>query len=254
MKDSYQYVDENAKALFRVVVDRTDPKNKSVYQQGFLNGRYENTMEGVRRVPYQLPMTLDAINRNQPVYIVEGERDVHTLMDHDLYATTNAGGALKWSDDYSQLLSGGRFVVLCDNDDIGRQHAHAVIESLREHADPMSVKFVDVTVLMPELAPIKGADVTDFIERGGTIEQLLSAVKRAPELAEDVAAGPTYPEIDVRNLPAPLRQIVEASTPGQDAMTALLASITSSGAVMPNVSVVVGGICVFRYNWPLIPT
>ena len=51
-------------------------------------------MKGVRRVLYRLPELL--ARPDEPVYVVEGEKDADRLASMGLLATTNSGGAGKW--------------------------------------------------------------------------------------------------------------------------------------------------------------
>ena len=54
-----------------------------------------------RRVLLGLPELIDVTD----IFIVEGEKDVRALQKLGLSATTNAGGAGQWRDDYAQQLS-----------------------------------------------------------------------------------------------------------------------------------------------------
>src|SRR5215471_9060406 len=77
-----------------------------------------------------------------------------------LLATTNPGGAGKWRLEYSKYLTGFDVVLLPDNDDAGRQHAHHVAQCLRDNA--ASVRIVELGGL-----PEKG-DVSDWIDGGAS--------------------------------------------------------------------------------------
>lgn len=84
----------------------------------------------VRVVPYRLPELLAAKAEDRVVWICEGEKDVHALVDHGLAATCNAGGAGKWTADHAAFLDGADITICADRDDPGRAHAKAVVESL----------------------------------------------------------------------------------------------------------------------------
>jgi putative DNA primase/helicase len=87
----YDYRDEVGKLLYQVT--RTTPK-------GFFQrrpdgkGGFANGLGDVRRVLYHLPELLKA-DRQQPVFIPEGEKDVDALRGLGLIATCNSGGAGK---------------------------------------------------------------------------------------------------------------------------------------------------------------
>ncbi|MEU1908143.1 toprim domain-containing protein [Streptomyces hygroscopicus] len=85
----------------------------------------------VRTVPYRLPEILKAIANDQVIWIAEGEKDVHALVDHGLEATCNAAGAGKWTAEHAAFLKGADITIVADRDDKGRKHAEAVVETLR---------------------------------------------------------------------------------------------------------------------------
>jgi hypothetical protein len=164
---TYDYVDEQGLLLYQVC--RYSPK-------GFRQRRPDGTggwiwnVERTRRVLFGLPQL-----RDQTVaYIVEGEKDVLTLRNHDLVATTNAGGAGKWREEYTQQLreAGVRsLVILPDHDGPGRDHAVAAARSC--HAAGLMVRVVE----LPGLAP-KG-DVSDWLAARHTRAELLVLVNAA---------------------------------------------------------------------------
>lgn len=84
----------------------------------------------VRIVPYRLPELLAAKEGGRVVWITEGEKDVHALVDHGLEATCNAGGAGRWTTEHAAFLEGAGVIVCADRDEPGKRHAVAVVESL----------------------------------------------------------------------------------------------------------------------------
>lgn len=97
-----------------------------------LNDQQGNRL--VRVVPYRLPEILKAIAADRVIWIAEGEKDVHALVDHGLQATCNAAGAGKWTAEHAQFLRGADITIVADRDDKGREHASLVVETLRELA------------------------------------------------------------------------------------------------------------------------
>ena len=137
------------------------------------NGGWIPNLDGVQRVIYRLQQVIEAVSRKENVYIVEGEKDVHTLESWGLTATTNAGGAGKWLDSYSEHFAGASVVVLPDNDEPGRNHAQDVAAKLAGTAG--SVKIVE----LPGLAAKQ--DVSDWVRAGHTAVELLELVYSTPE-------------------------------------------------------------------------
>ena len=123
---TYDYTAEDGNLLFQSV--RLEPKDFKQRQPGDAGGWVDN-IKGVRLVLYRLP-ELIAANPTKPVFIVEGEKDANRLWDVGLIASTNPGGAGKWSPEYSGALENRHVVVLPDNDAVGRNHANKVALNL----------------------------------------------------------------------------------------------------------------------------
>lgn len=93
-----------------------------------------NAPDGTRLVPlvpYRLPEILKAIAADTVVWIAEGEKDVHALVDHGLEATCNAAGAGKWTAEHAAYLKGADVTIVADRDKVGKEHAQAVVKTLR---------------------------------------------------------------------------------------------------------------------------
>ena len=168
---SYVYHDEEGGPLFRVV--RYDPKK--FRQHKYTNGGWDPTLGDARRVLYHLPDVLRSVADGKTIWVVEGEKDVETLLAMGVSATCNPMGAGpgKWLPEYSEVLRGADVAIVPDDDDVGRAHALEIRESL--HAVG-----VDAAVV-----PLPGAkDASDWVERcGGTrdaLERLLEAARAVP--------------------------------------------------------------------------
>ncbi|TXS30753.1 hypothetical protein EAO71_20380 [Streptomyces sp. ms191] len=94
-----------------------------------LNDKQGNRL--VRTVPYRLPELLAAKLADRVIWIAEGEKDVHALVDHGLVATCNAAGAGRWTAEHAQFLEGADVTVVADRDEPGQKHAVQVVDSLR---------------------------------------------------------------------------------------------------------------------------
>ena len=121
---TYDYKDEQGQPLFQVV--RYDPK---AFAQRHKNGNNEWvwSLEGVRRVLYNLPEVLKA----GKVYLVEGEKDADNLTKIGLTATTSPGGASNWRPEYTDYLAGKQVVIIPDQDKAGYEYAKGVTATLK---------------------------------------------------------------------------------------------------------------------------
>ena len=177
----YDYCDAEGKLLFQVV--RFDPKDFR-QRRPDSQGDWIWNVRGLRVVPYRLP----AVLKSKIVFIVEGEKDCHSLEKLGLVATCNPGGAGKWRHEYREHFQGKTVYVIPDADGPGRKHAESVAQSLQDVA--ASVRIVSLPT---------GKDVSDWIGAGGTAEQLRELAAAASDyippktetgvrkLAEDIA-------------------------------------------------------------------
>jgi len=180
---AYDYRDETGALLFQVV--RKEPKGFAQRCPDGKGGWIWN-LNVVRRVLYRLPELLSA--PDEVVWIVEGEKDADRLHSHGLLATTNPAGAGKWRSDCGECLLGRDVIILPDNDDPGRRHAHKIARSLQSIA--RSIKLVN----LPDL-PLKG-DVSDWLDAGHTVAELRSLSQAAPDF--DPAEAPRQPASRLR--------------------------------------------------------
>lgn len=125
---------------------------------------------------YRLPELLNNLGTRPDdlVVICEGEKDADTCNSLGLIATTNPNGALRWPPEFNAMFEGRDVVILIDNDDNGRKRGMLIHRSLSGIA--RSIKVIG----FPGLGV--NCDVTDFVEAGGTEEQLLQIIADAAEL------------------------------------------------------------------------
>lgn len=165
----YHYVDANGKP-FEVV--RTKPKG--FYQrQPDGKGGYINNVKGIKPTLYHAKDIEQAIIYGDPIYKGEGEKDCDRLWDIGLVATTNPGGVGKWHNSYTEALRQADLIIIPDNDRPGREHANQVAKSCYGIAKQIRIL---------ELPNLNGniKDVSDWLENGGTIEELEQLVAETP--------------------------------------------------------------------------
>lgn len=120
------------------------------------------------KIPYRLPQLL-AADADEPVFIVEGEKDVDRLAEAGLVSTTNSEGAGKWTSDLTPWLAGRQVFIIPDNDDVGRAHAAGI-----------KAQIPDATILTLSGLKPKG-DVSDWMDAGNSAQDLMGfALAPAP--------------------------------------------------------------------------
>jgi AAA domain len=202
--ERYDYADETAAALFQVV--RFEPKG---FQQrrrhpvdgrwmwGIGEGMYRRNGDAWRRVDsgeaqpgdehypagrlvlYGLP----ALKDQPEVCVVEGERDVHTLRELGLIATTCPMGAGKWRSEYvDQLLAAGVQLVnvFRDGDEPGERHARSVEAACV--ARGLRVRSVHL--------PGDPQDVTAWRAASHSADDLRAVIAAAPFVTANAEAAP----------------------------------------------------------------
>ena len=169
---TYDYVDEAGDLLFQVV--RFPGKQFRQRRPGTNgHGPWIWKLDDTRRVLYRLPQLLASTD---PVWIVEGERDVETLRKLGLTATTNPHGAGKWhvvAEQAREILKSRNVTIIADADDKGFAHAR------------------DVAAALPGARVLrcpKHKDVTDHLGAGGTLDELVP-LDEPPDDAETERAA-----------------------------------------------------------------
>ncbi len=167
---TYDYFDEQGTLLYQAV--RYEPKDFRArrpnpdYDMSVPGSKpYIWDMCGVRRVLYRLPKLL-MVPADTTIYYVEGEKDVETLERAGLVATTHAGGAGAFRDEYIKLLAKHRVVVVPDRDDAGMGLMRKVFAAHRAQGGDVGF------LLLPN-----GKDATEYFEQGGTVKDFLKEVK-----------------------------------------------------------------------------
>lgn len=168
------YIYYNSDGSINRRVTKSDAKK---FRQYAPNGK--PGVVGIRPVIYNLPAVLEAIRVEKPIWITEGEKDADSLIALGLVATTNPQGAGQWKRPHSEFLSEAVAVnIVYDNDEKGMSHAILVAHSLEAIAeiDTHDIHFFRAFV---------GKDVTDHLEAGYTLADLVAGPPTIPESAAD---------------------------------------------------------------------
>jgi len=169
---TYTYTDEQGIQLHRTI--KMGP-TKRFFQEHWDGKRWVKGLGKVRRVLYNL-VALDNSKPGDQVFLCEGEKSADAIIGLGALATTNAMGAGNWRMEYNEPLRGKHVVILPDNDDAGWEHVNVVARELRGKAS--SVRVLGLPMLKYKAKG--GDDPWDWVDRGGTLAELMQLTISAP--------------------------------------------------------------------------
>jgi putative DNA primase/helicase len=165
---TYVYTDRFGEPVYRVV--RLKPK-RFLAEHPDGNGGWTKGIDGIPRLPYNLPEILSSAP--EMIYVAEGEKDAETLRGFGFVGTTNAFGAnTNWTPEMAAYLVGRDVAVLADNDAAGLEHADKICAAL--HGTAKSVRLVWLTGLPPK------GDVSDWFDANHTPKEFNEIIATTP--------------------------------------------------------------------------
>ncbi len=199
------------------------------------DGDWKPGVRGLTRYLYNLPAVIERNSMGGVIIVVEGEKDADRATNLGYTATTNPFGPGHWHDGMSEYLSEATVIIIQDNDDAGKAHAQAVRASLLK-AGACTVEILDLTTLEPKLG--SGADLSDYLDHGGSAELLRLAIDRLSNIVRDDEATDRIvqpPTVVLDTLPVPLRDLLISTTDPYQRTALLAASLVTVGSILPNV-------------------
>lgn len=136
-------------------------------------GSFIWNLKDIETILYHLPQVVQAIGAEDPIYLVEGEKDADTLTERGLTATCNPMGAKFWRPHYTEMLRGGHVVLLADYDSAGAKRVEAIAHTLLGVA-------ADVKVIYDLHTEEPKSDVSDWIAAGGSSNEFYAIISAAP--------------------------------------------------------------------------
>lgn len=172
----YKYYDAYGTLSYEVLRAYTPDGKKRFFQRQpdpDAPSGYRWNLEGVERILYRLPQVLDAVSGGATIHVAEGEKCVEALeriiTDGDV-ATTNSGGAGRFTPEMADVLAGANVVIYADSNDVGRDHARTIHSMLAERG--CMVQIVEAPPgLLPNGKQI--GDIADHLEAGLALGSLL---------------------------------------------------------------------------------
>lgn len=171
-KYHYLYKDANGKKLFdkyRVdYIDESGKKNKYIVQgkenNGFVKFKFEN---GEYQNIVAMYGDFRQYEPGEKVYIPEGEKCVDVCHSFGVknVATVGSSNDFRYKGKkFAPFFKGTDIIILQDNDKPGEKLTNEIISALKESAN-------SIKVIVPDQSREK-ADVADFFQNGGTLQQL----------------------------------------------------------------------------------
>lgn len=177
----YVYLNEKGDEHHRVTRMEWEGGAKTFSQEHYEIDTWKSGEGELPSIPYNLPAIIE--RHDEPIWLVEGEKNAEDLIARGLVATTAKGGSSAFPNtkDFSQWFDGSTVYALPDNDEPGQKWLAKVVEAI-PHAQAVHI---------PGLPP-KG-DVSDWLAAGGTPQELfaLAAAPKPEPAPKAVIIAPT---------------------------------------------------------------
>lgn len=159
--DRYEYTDADGKVAFYNI--RFDPKEFTMAGPDGVPGQLPKNLV---RYPYRLPAVVRAVQAGDPVYWVEGEKDVASVEAAGHTATCLAGGVNgtmnpEW---FEQWFGGADLIVVADRDKPGETFARKIAQAAVNHVARVRIA--------RSATPQPKSDITDHLDAGYRLDQL----------------------------------------------------------------------------------
>ena len=179
-KEIWEYPDREGNKLVRVIrIINKDGVKQRPWQESWNGTKWIKRTKHIDRadIPiYRYQEVKEAIAKNIPIIIVEGESCADALWELEIPATTNLGGCKKWRESDSKDLEGATVVIAPDRDKPGIDHALKIAEDFPDahwlYAPPSSFFWQ-----RKHIPNSQGADIYDHIKfNKATREDILNLI------------------------------------------------------------------------------
>lgn len=194
----FEYPDRDGNPLIRVV--RQKGAEIEFYQEYWIDGQWlsagkvDDAIKAKMRasVPvYRYHEVRAAVDRDDPVFFVEGESAADALWDIGIAATTSIGGSKgyrHWGS-YKEDLQDAKLILCPDRDKEGLAYIDEVAKDFPSHQTYRVFRTSPIWEFLPDAG---GLDVADEISAGATAETILGGISK-PEAEKP--KGLSYSEV-----------------------------------------------------------
>ncbi len=160
------YKNEKGEPVFKVTRNNTEDTNNRFTTYHFEKGEWQLGLSNKKRIPYNLPQLIEAVEKDKPVFITFGEKDADTVMElleNRAVATTGlTSSSKKWRYEFNDYLkSDSLIIVLEDNTEKGKEFVENIGKKLMykcKNLNKLSIEKMKVSLKILE------TDVTDVTE------------------------------------------------------------------------------------------
>jgi hypothetical protein len=174
--EKYSYTDQHGKVLYYNCRFKLSDGGKT-FRQCSADGLGWKVTDIKPKVPYNLQAVIEA----DEIFLVEGEKDVHSMAKLSLVASCSVAGAEHWTPDLNEHFRGKNVYLMPDNDEPGLKHIAKVYENLKDIAG--SIRLIE----LPGLS--EHGDFSDWLSTYTDIDE---AAERFSIMVE--GAEPYLPE------------------------------------------------------------
>lgn len=146
-------------------------------------GKWELGLEDKKRIPYNLPELLEAVEKDKPVFITQGEKDADTIMElleNRAVATTGlTSSTKKWKYEYNDYLKSDSLIILLQDDtEKGEEFAENIRKKLRFKCKNLNKLSIEKMKIALKIVDTAVTDITELREKLQDDEKLRKILNR----------------------------------------------------------------------------
>ena len=177
------YKNEKGEPAFKVTKNDTSSTDNRFTISHFEKGEWQLRLSDKKRIPYNLPELIEAVENDKPIFITFGEKDADTLMDllgdRAVATTALTSSTKKWKSEFNDYLkSDSLIIVLQDDTEKGKEFAENIGKKLMykcKNSKKLSIEKIKVSL---KILDTDVTDVTEIRERLQDDEKLRKILNR----------------------------------------------------------------------------
>jgi len=196
-EDEYIYVDEKGTEVYKIqryvkldkfgkeIINNKGKKEKYFIAYKKTPSGWVKGLENTPRYLYNLEKVRKAIEKNELILFVEGEKSCKILERLGFCSTTTPFGVNgineKNIEIYKNQIEGANIVLIPDNDRVGYEYMEKIAEAFLGVVKSMKVvKLADDVKNLP----VSG-DIEDWLALGGSKDKLIELISKAKDIIKD---------------------------------------------------------------------